>query len=331
MRARFISEFTEGMSVDGVFALRSKEVRLTRDGKPYLLVQLADRTGSIAGIVFDPSRSASDCPVNAPVRIKGQVLRFRGSKRVRISAIEPAREWDPAELLASSVRPLEELMAEFKSFAAGVENKSMRKVLQFAFGGGVLAQFGQHPGAISGRHACVGGLIEHTVSVARLCAGSIESHSGLDRDLLMGAALLHDIGRLDELAADTGVRLTDRGRLTGHEVPGAERVRAACACAGAEQSLALALEHAVLSHHHTGGCGEGVMPSTIEAVALSHADRLDAAISEFDGATSAAARAAESWTGADNRFGHALLVPHAPLAAESADSEAQRVKTRMTA
>lgn len=331
MRARFISEFSEGMTLDGVFALRSKEVRLTRDGKPYLLVQLADRTGSITGIVFDPSRAASDCPVNAPVRIKGRVLRFRGSKRIRIAAIEPACEWDPAELLAASVRPLDELMTEFKGFAARIENKVMRRVLQVAFGGGVLEEFGRHPGAVSGRYACIGGLIEHTVSVARLCAGSIESHGGIDRDLLMTAALLHDIGRLDELAADTGVRMTDRGRLMGHEVPGAERVRDACARAGADRTLALALEHAVLAHHHLGGGVEGVMPSTIETVALSHADRLDAAISEFAGATTAAARAAESWTGADNGFGHPLLVPHASLETESVAPRPQGVKTRMTA
>lgn len=331
MRARFISEFTDGMSLDGVFALRSKEVRLTRDGKPYLLIQLADKTGSIAGIMFDPSRAASDCPVNSPVLIRGRVLRFRGAKRVRIAAIEPAREWDSAELLASSVRPLEELMAEFKTFAARIENRSMRKVLQVAFGGGVLAEFGRHPGAVDGRYACIGGLIEHTVSVARLCAGSTESHSDIDRDLLMSAALLHDIGRLDELVADMGVRLTDRGRLTGHEAPGAQRVRDACVRAGTERALTLALEHAVLSHHHPGGGAPGVTPSTIEAVALNHADRLDAAIAEFSGATSAAARAAESWTGDDNGFGRSLLVPHAALEADAEVSSPEGGKARMTA
>jgi 3'-5' exoribonuclease len=167
------------------------------------------------------------------------------------------------------------------------------------------------PGSQSYHHAYLGGLLEHTVAVATLCRAIAGNYPGVDADLLVSAALLHDVGKCDELCFDTSIEYTDQGRLLGHVVLGVQRVRDAVQRTRARvapQRLML-LEHAMLSHHGELEWGSPKRPSTAEALLLHHADNLDAKAAGFTALLAAAGRVDESWTDAGNLFRRPLWAP----------------------
>ncbi|TFG36062.1 MAG: HD domain-containing protein, partial [Candidatus Aminicenantes bacterium] len=167
------------------------------------------------------------------------------------------------------------------------------------------------PGSQSYHHAYLGGLLEHTVAVADNCAHVAGRYQGVDRDLLVASALLHDVGKVDELTFETGVGYTDEGRLIGHVVLGARRAREAAARAGTDATVLLRLEHAMLSHHGELECGSPKKPSTIEALLLHHVDNMDAKSAGFAQVLSGATLAEEVWTDSANLFRRPLFAPRA--------------------
>lgn len=324
MHARYISEFAVGSRVDGVFALRTREMRLTRDNRPYLSLRLADKTGAIPGTMFDPSASTVHIPAGTAVRVTGRINLFRGAKRLSIDSMEPAAEWDAADLMASGPRPGDELISELRDIAATVRDREMKAVLKEVFSDHETLQgFCRLPASAEGHHAYLGGLVEHTVNVSRTCEGYARSFESIDRDLLVSAALLHDVGVLHELTLDVHVRSTEPGRLIGHTVLGVMRIREACLMSRVRDSRTHMLVHAVLAHHDTGAQG-AVEPSSLEAVVLRQADQLDIAVSSFIDSVAVANRISEPWTGVDNVWGRALRVPDGARAIE-AGTETTRI------
>jgi 3'-5' exoribonuclease len=313
---RYANELAEGERVDHDFALRTKEMRATRSGDAYLTVDLADRSGSIPAVCFRPSADALSTPVGAVVRVRGVVTSFRGVKRVSIEQMRPASRWDASEIMATASRPSQEMFGEFTSLMRSIGGSELKRVLRAVFGDReFLARFRQCPGSQSYHHAFLGGLIEHTVAVAALCDSLAERYGDCDRDLLVTAALLHDVGKCDELSFDTSIEFTDRGRLLGHVILGVERVRGAMSARGLDVATEtiVRVEHAMLSHHGELEWGSPKRPSTLEALMLHHADNLDAKAAGFSAILSGAARAEETWTDAMNLFRRPL---HAPRAVE---------------
>ena len=314
MKANYVNELADGMKVDAPFALRAKEVRAARTGDAYLALELADRTGQIPAVVFQPGAEATAIPAGSLVRIRGTVTSYRGTKRVSVESMRPAQSPDSGDFIATGVRDSDEVVSEFKALASSVREPALRSVLRAVFGDPeFFGRFARCPGSQSYHHAYLGGLIEHTVSVASLARTISEQHASIDRDLLLTAALLHDVGKCDELAFDTAIEYTDEGRLLGHVTLGVLRLREAVAKrhlrVPAERLLRL--EHAVLSHHGELEWGSPKRPSTIEALALHHIDNLDAKATGFCELVGSASRVDEAWTDAANLFRRPLYAPQA--------------------
>jgi 3'-5' exoribonuclease len=312
MKACYVNELAEGAKVDAVFALRAKEIRATRSSEAYLSLEIADRTGQIPAVYFRPSPEASAVPVGAVARVRGTVTSFRGSKRVSVDSLSAASSWDPEDLLASGTRPSEELVTEFKSLVRSVSDPELRKVLAAVFGDRpFFERFVRCPGAQTYHHAYLGGLLEHTVAVTSMCRSLGEQYPNVERDILVTAALLHDIGKVDELSFDVAIGYTDAGRLLGHVVMGMNRLHEAVSRARIKiPSDRLArLEHALVSHHGELEWGSPKRPSTFEALLLHHADNLDAKAAGFSALLGGPARADETWTDAGNLFRRPLYAP----------------------
>ena len=314
MKRNYVNELAEGAKVDAPFALRSKEMRAARNGDAYLSLDLADRTGMVPALCFRPTQDAAAIPVGCVVQVRGTVTTFRGVKRVSVDAMTPAIRWEASDMIAAGTRSKEELAAEFSRLVGSVVDPEMRRVLRAVFSQReFFERFSTCPGSQSYHHAYLGGLLEHTVSVANLCRVLAEQYSQADGDLLVAAALLHDIGKCEELTFDTAIEYSDEGRLVGHVVLGVHILRDALARARVKVTTerVMLLEHALLSHHGEMEWGSPKRPSTLEALLLHHADNLDAKASGFSALLTGAARVDECWTDAGNLFRRPLWAPRA--------------------
>lgn len=314
MKRQFVRELAEGTRVDSHFHLAAKEMRSSRSGDAYLALEIADRTGRIPAVRFRPVPDDVSIPAGTVVVVRGTVTRFRGVKRISVDSMSPAAEYDPADLLESSRRDRGEVRAEFRTIAGTVRDRELRRVLKSVFGDeGFLSRFEACPGARTHHHAYLGGLMEHTIAVAALCRTLAERYGRVDGDLLVTAALLHDIGKVDELTYDTGVGYTDSGRLIGHVILSERRLREAVASLrpAVPEPLLTRLSHAILAHHGELEWGSPKRPSTIEALLLHHADNLDAKADGFLALTDGPRLVEERWTDASNLFRRPLYAPAA--------------------
>jgi 3'-5' exoribonuclease len=310
MKEQYAAGLTEGVAVDSVFVLRARDLRSARTGDAYLTLEFSDRTGVVPGVFFRPGPDERSMPPGTVARVRGTVTSFRGVRRISIDSLRPVADYDRADLVPSSARSREELFAALWALIEGVRDPALRTVLGTIFEDEGLARvFGEHPATREEHHAYAGGLLEHTVAVASLCRVLARRYDGIDGDLLVTGALLHDLGTIEALRSDTSVEETDAGRLLGHVALGDSLVAAAAARAGVPSSRALALRHLVTSHHAEPQGGGRVGPCTLEAVALHHADRLDAHAAGFLQAVAGAAVLEEPWTEDGNRFGRPLSVP----------------------
>ena len=314
MERQFIAALVEGERVDAVFALTGKETRAARTGDPYLAIELADRTGRIGGIMFRPTAIAAEVPVGSVVHVRGLAAAYRGVVRITVDQIRPARQYDPSDLLPSGTRDPEELVSELRAHVKAIGDRALSAVVRRVFAdAGFMRRFKSCPASQSYHHAYIGGLLEHTVSVASLCRALCDIYPHADADLLLAGALLHDIGKVDELRFTTGIDYTDDGRMIGHVVLGERRVRAAVDSLGDSISheTATRLSHVMLAHHGELEWGSPKRPCTLEALMLHHADNLDAKTAGFITAAASAARADEPWTDASNLFRRPLWAPRA--------------------
>jgi 3'-5' exoribonuclease len=316
MKEQYIKDLSEGTRVDSLFALRSRDLRSARTGEPYLSLELGDRSGRMPAVMFRPGSIEESLPVGSVVRLRGVVTTFRNVRRVTVEALRPAPAFEPGDFLATGTRDREELLAELRVLVRRIRDTRLRAVVRAVFGAqGFIDRFAACPAGVGRHHAYVGGLLEHTISVATLCTGLASAYPQADADLLLSAALLHDVGKTEELSSDTSFGLTEAGHLVGHVVLG-ERI-----VSRAVESLArppadevvMRLMHAVLSHHGEREWGAPRCPCTIEALLLHHADHTDSQAAAFLEAVSGAAVLQQPWSDRANGFGRALMVP-APAA-----------------
>ena len=314
MDRSFVESLVAGDRVDASFALRAKEMRAARTGEAYLTLELADRTGRIGGVMFRPDRDAAAVPVGSIVVVRGMVTSFRGAMRVSVDSLRPAAHYDPADILPSGTRDPDELLSELRALVGSVTVPALRALLRSLFGEtGFIDAFRTCPASQTYHHSYLGGLLEHTVSVATLCVRLSEIYPHADRDLLVTAALLHDVGKVDELEYTTHIGYTDEGRMIGHLLLGERRVRSVIERLGdtVPAELATRLSHILLSHHGELEWGSPKRPCMLEALVLHHADNLDAKTTGFIAAAAAATLVEESWTDAANLFRRPLWAPRA--------------------
>lgn len=247
-----LAQLTPGAPFEGVYAVREVERRLSRAGKPFLSVVLSDATGSARGVIFDqPDWFAERLETGKPVRVAGRAEHRGGRLELLISHVRPAEDGDPeVQLVPRSHRDPDELFGFVLHLADEVADPGLRRTLAVLTADAALAAAWQQvPCTRSGHHAYVGGLIEHTVGVAALCQTLCTWHPRVDADLLVTAALVHDLGYTRTWRVGATFEATDEGRLLGHVALGVEIVDDAARRADLEEPRRLELLHCVAWHH----------------------------------------------------------------------------------
>lgn len=279
-----IKEITDGQTIHDLFLVREMNRGETKAGKPYLSLILMDATGEMSGRVWENAeRFMGECPAGAVISVSGQAQAYKGILQLRIDGLNRIAESEvDLTLFVPSTRGNVALMAkELIRLAGSVENPFLKELLLALFGERQLMQlFKKAPAAKMMHHACVGGLLEHTLAVARLAESICALYPSLDRSLLMTGALLHDLGKLKEFNFDSfPFEYSDRGRLVGHMVLGIEMMQEAIKnISGFPEELADRLKHLILSHHGRYEFGSPSLPMMQEAFALNFLDDLDAKI-----------------------------------------------------
>ena len=277
MAAAELSALRAGDEVAGVFACTRKDRLIARNGSPYLALELRDRTSALPARVFrDADLLAGRFDRGDLVRVQGRVERFREELQIDLRAIERAVDADPASFLPVAYRDLDELDGFLEHLVREVHEPGYRTLLEALLADAPLrAAWRRAPCTRAGHHAYLGGLLEHTVAVATLALEVCQLHVRLNSDLLLTAALVHDLGKTREFTYGAELGLSDEGRLLGHLVLGQGLLEPRLAGLAPERRLALL--HCVLSHHGPEA-GPGRRFGSPEALTLYRLNALDASV-----------------------------------------------------
>jgi 3'-5' exoribonuclease len=291
-----VATLRPGQDIEMVFACSRKERQISRAGTPYLTLELRDRTGTITARAFrDADLLAGRFERGELVRVRGRVGRFRDQLQIELHTIARAEgvEADPASFLPVAYRDLDELEGFLEHLVREVYDPGLKGLLERLLADPELrAELRRAPcsipprngaamggGTRGGHHAYLGGLLEHTVGVTTMAVELCALHPRLDRDLLISAAIVHDLGRTREFVYGAEITRTEEGRLLGHVELGL-RLIASHAPPALAESRRLALEHCVITHHGAdgGASGAGQRFASAEAVALARLNALDAQV-----------------------------------------------------
>ncbi|MCI6790796.1 MAG: HD domain-containing protein [Lachnobacterium sp.] len=278
---KFIETLREGERINEIYLCKFKQAALTKSGKPYDNVILQDKTGTLDAKIWDPgSVGIDEFDAMDYVAVTGDVTSFQGNLQLSIKRVRKVGEgeYEPENYLPVTDKDIDEMYKEMMGYINSIKNPYLSKLLHMFFDDEAFAKaFKFHSAAKSVHHGFVGGLLEHTVSVTRNCNYFAENYPFLNRDLLLTAAMFHDIGKLKELSTFPENDYTDAGQLLGHIMIGAEwigdKIRE---IDGFPVVLANELKHCILAHHGELEYGSPKKPALVEALALSFADNLDA-------------------------------------------------------
>lgn len=309
-----IADLRPGMQVDEVYLVMSKEVRTTKSGKPFLKLRVGDRSGGVDCMVWENAERLSEGFRQGDlVRVRARASEYAGKVQLEAGDLQlsTAEAIDPRAFLPATYRDVEELKGFLRYHVESVYDRDLRALLDSFFGDAdFLERFANAPAAKSFHHAYLGGLLEHTVTVTGLADHVCQQYGRINRDLLITAALLHDVGKVEELTYDRSIDYSDAGRFLGHVILGVNLVtaRAARLPDMPEEKLQLLL-HAIVSHHGELEWGSPKRPKTLEALIIHHLDNLDAKVKGFlelvEGSRDA------DWTDLRNLFRRPLHVPRA--------------------
>ena len=287
-KQKYIDALREGDRIDDIFLVRSSRLGETRAGKPYLILELTDKSGDIGGPVWDNAeRFVETCRAGNFIKVRCQVQSYREKLQLRIEEIVPVAKEnvDLSDFVPASDHDIGEMASEIKAIIASLDKGYIRSLIEGILGQEEIWKAFLHAPAAKGiHHAYAGGLLEHCLSMAKLADFLSSHYVGIDRALLLAGALLHDIGKLKELEEDVGlVDYTVAGRLKGHIVIGCELVaREAERIDGFPEELLVQLQHLLLSHHGKLEFGSPVLPMTPEAFLLSYIDDMDSKMNLFE-------------------------------------------------
>lgn len=278
----FIDGLCEGETIRNVYLCKGKRSAETRNGKPYDNLILQDKTGTLDGKVWDPnSQGIADYDEKDFIEVFGDVINYNGNLQLNIRQIRKAEEgeYNPADYMPTTEKSVDGMYEELTAYIRQISNKYLRQVLEFYYikDEAFIKKFKAHSAAKTVHHGFSGGLLEHTLSVTRMCDYFATSYSILNRDLLLSSAILHDIGKVKELSDFPDNDYTDEGQLIGHIVIGVEMINDAIrSIPGFPEKLAHELKHCIVAHHGELEYGSPKKPALAEAVALNMADSTDA-------------------------------------------------------
>ena len=276
----YIEEYKEGNKFFGIYLCKSKQILKTKAGKTYYSLLLQDKTGIIDAKVWELNNGIDDFDSMDFIMTDGMVTSFQGSRQVNVSRIRKAQEgeYDPAEYIPSSKYDREEMYQELLGFIKKIKNPYMAKLVNsfFVEDEQFIKRFQYHSAAKTVHHGFIGGLLEHTLGVTKLCDYFVKNYPMLQYDLLIPAALFHDIGKMWEISTFPENDYTDDGQLLGHIAIGYEMVgNRIKTIEGFPTRTASELKHCILSHHGELEYGSPKKPALIEAMALNFADIAD--------------------------------------------------------
>lgn len=282
----YIKELRDGEMISEVYLCKNKIVAKTKAGKTYYSMQLQDKTGVIDAKVWELSNAIAHFEPMNYIRVDAQVVSFNGALQLNVKRVRQAEpgEYDMAEYLPCSTMNIDSMYNELLDIIGRTKNEHLRKLLTMFFveDKDFIARFKQHSAAKSIHHGFIGGLLQHTLGVAKLCEYIAENYPVIKRDLLVTAAIFHDVGKVDELSDFPENDYTDEGQLVGHIVMGAIMIsKKIDEIPGFPVTLANELKHCILAHHGELEYGSPKKPGLIEALALAHADNMDAKLQTF--------------------------------------------------
>ena len=306
-----------GQIVEDVYQVASKDFRTTKKGAYFISARLRDRTGELRAVMWDATEALfAAIPQEGYALVKGRVGEYGGDLQIVIEAMRPARE---NEVTAADFLPVgpgdpEQDLARLKAILDAIERPALKALVEVVWADKTLIEnLKRAPAAEKLHHAYLGGLLEHTLSIAEAAVLLCRHYPKLDRDVLLVGVLWHDMGKTTELAYEKALGYTDSGRLVGHLVQGvrmldekiaAVRAAGAASRGGADfpEALADVLRHMILAHHGEYAFGSPRRPVTAEAFVLNHIDNIDAKLQAFFRDVGADADPARRWTSWNRMF-----------------------------
>lgn len=283
MKKSYITQMKSGEIVDDIFMLSEKVLSRKRDGAYYLNVVLSDKTGNIKGVVWENVDQIKDQAGKGDfVRVKGSVTEYKGTSQIIIKDLDaqPRDSVDPADFIPSTKRNVEKMLDQLMQITDTIETGYLKELLNLFWNDAdFVEKFKTAPAAKKMHHAYLGGLLEHTLSLTVLAQKVAGHYGGIDRDLLLTGAVLHDIGKIEEFEYSYRIDYSDSGRLINHIVIGLEMIGAKIADMNDfPDNAVLMLKHLIVSHHGSREFGSPEPPKTLEAVLLNYLDEIDSKI-----------------------------------------------------
>ena len=284
---KYLKDYHDGDRVYDVYLCKHKQAAVTKNGKTYLNVILQDKSGTMDAKVWDPnSAGIEEFEPMDYIEVGGDVSSFQGALQISVKRVRVCREgeYDPADYLPVSKKNIDEMYQELLAMIQRTKNPFLKELLEafFVKDTDFIKKFKNSSAAKSVHHCFVGGLLEHTLSVAKMCEFYCIQYPLLKRDLLITAALLHDMGKTREISPFPLNDYTDDGNLLGHIVMGVEMVGEKVRdIPGFPPVLAGEIKHCILAHHGEYEYGSPKKPAIMEAVALNFADNTDAKMETF--------------------------------------------------
>jgi len=284
LKKQFIDSFAEGHAIQDIFIVTEKTISHKKDGEPFIQVRLTDRTGSIRGVIWDNVTTiTTNFDQGDYVKIQARVTTFRDTLQLTVFSVNRVliEQVDPGDFIPKTSRDRTQMFQQLKIQSQSIKNPYLLSVLQKFWEDPIFVKkFCIAPAAKKMHHAYLGGLLEHTLSVSLLVDRLIQCHyRGIDRELLLTGAMLHDIGKVDEFEYTKMIDYTDEGRLLNHIVIGVRMLDEKIASIpNFPDNIAQLLRHLIISHHGIREYGSPEPPKTLEAVILHYLDDLDSKI-----------------------------------------------------
>jgi 3'-5' exoribonuclease len=312
----FVRDLCDGQAVDSMFVVRERSRRVKKNGEPFLKLRLGDVTGACEAVLWEPVDELLEaCCVGAVVRVRGHFTvdaRYGGSLTVRSLRAAEDGEYDPADLHDAPPVDFQQMVGDLRALVATVQSPPLRALLRrfFSADSEAWARWSEAPAAKHYHQAYRHGLLEHCLSVAQAVSAVSATFPGIDRDVAVTGALLHDIGKIEAYESiGDGIEMTDAGRLQGEIPLGYHMVRREIeSMAGFPPDTAQAVLHIILSHHGTLEHGSPVVPCTREATLVHMIDNLGGRLGSFDRIEKTLADG-EEWSGFDRGISAAAYFP----------------------
>ena len=284
---KYIKEYKDGDRIFDIYFCKFKSSAVTKNGKSYDNVIIQDKTGALDAKIWDPNNAGiADFDAMDYIEVYGDITSFNGALQVNVKRVRRCEEgeYDEQEYMPVSSRNLDEMYAELLALIDSIENTYLKTLLQkfFVEDQAFAQRFRKASAAKTVHHGFIGGLLEHTLGVAKLCDFYCKQYPVLNRDLLLTAAICHDMGKTKEISPFPANDYTNEGQFLGHIVMGSEMLGAKIReIPNFPSILAMELQHCILAHHGEYEFGSPKKPAIIEAVALCYADNTDAKMETF--------------------------------------------------